>query len=66
MAVTWWSEAVRHEMKPIDKNNGITTKQRCFGMGGFNRIPEGTGADRLSMVWTDGVETRAGIPASGV
>jgi dihydropyrimidinase len=37
----------------------FTTKQKRFGVGDFTKIPNGTGGleDRLSMLWTYGVET---------
>ncbi|WP_406855847.1 dihydropyrimidinase [Alsobacter sp. KACC 23698] len=37
----------------------FTTEQKRFGMGDFTKIPNGTGGleDRLSVLWTKGVET---------
>ncbi|MBP7003325.1 dihydropyrimidinase [Amaricoccus sp.] len=37
----------------------FTTEQKKFGIGDFTRIPNGTGGleDRMSVVWTYGVET---------
>ncbi|PSC04920.1 dihydropyrimidinase [Alsobacter soli] len=37
----------------------FTTEQKRFGMGDFTKIPNGTGGleDRLSVLWTAGVET---------